>query len=254
MSGCGIGSGKPGLTRISEDELAGLDRPSLARQRLDAAALDRRLVDAVFVTQRIEVARLRAEILHGQNADAREALILLASDGEDAAPIFLGIAECAHADVDLTFAERRVPVLRIVDALVAELPGARRHPFAKSLGKALQRILGKAERLKAGIADPDRKPGIGRSPPTRGGIDVRCQPAKKLATRLSIVDAQEHVSAEVRRGPRPENGRLDLVQVERRRTRHNIRGCGSLTDDMAFSFTDPCSFRFDHEPTDPPGD
>ena len=57
--------GNAGLTRISEDELAGLDRPSLARQRLDAAALDRRLVDAVFVTQRIEVARLRAEVLHG---------------------------------------------------------------------------------------------------------------------------------------------------------------------------------------------
>ena len=63
----------PGLTRISKDELAGLDRPSLPRQRVDAAALDRRLVDAVFVTQRIEVARLRAEVLHGQNADAREA-------------------------------------------------------------------------------------------------------------------------------------------------------------------------------------
>ena len=49
---------------------------------LDAAALDRRLVDSVLVTQRIEVARLGAEILRGQNADAREAFVLLASDRE----------------------------------------------------------------------------------------------------------------------------------------------------------------------------
>src|SRR4030095_13727725 len=34
----------PDLARISEDELAGLDRPTLAGQRLDTAALDRRLV------------------------------------------------------------------------------------------------------------------------------------------------------------------------------------------------------------------
>ncbi len=56
--------GNAGLTGISQDELAGLDQRPLAGQRLGAAALDRRLVDAVFVTQRIEVARLRAEVLH----------------------------------------------------------------------------------------------------------------------------------------------------------------------------------------------
>ena len=80
--------GNAGLARISKDELAGLDRPSLAGKRLDAAALDRRLVDAVLVAQRIEVARLRAEVLHRQNADAGEALILLAGDGEQRAATF----------------------------------------------------------------------------------------------------------------------------------------------------------------------
>ena len=123
MSGCGIGSGNPGLTRISKDELAGLDRPALARKRVDAAALDRRLVDAVLVAERIEVARLRAEVLSLQNADTREAFILLASDGEGAAPLFLGIAECAHADVNLTCAERELPVFRIVDALRRQAAG-----------------------------------------------------------------------------------------------------------------------------------
>ena len=46
---------------------------------------------------------------------------------------------------------------------------------------------------------------------------MRCQPAQQLATRLSVVDAQRHVRAEVRRRPQPEDGRLDLMQVERRR-------------------------------------
>src|SRR5262245_3361340 len=55
-----------GFARIPEDELAGFDRPTLARQRLDTAALDRRLIDAVLVTQRIEIAGLRAEVLRVQ--------------------------------------------------------------------------------------------------------------------------------------------------------------------------------------------
>jgi hypothetical protein len=74
----------------------------------------------------------------------------------------------------------------------------------------LQRILRDAERLKAAIADPDRKPGIRRAPPTLGGTDVRDQPPQKRAASMSIVDAQKHVRAEVRRGPLSEDGCLDL--------------------------------------------
>ena len=46
---------------------------------------------------------------------------------------------------------------------------------------------------------------------------MRGQPPQELAARPRIVDAQEHVRAEVGRRPVPENGRLDLVQLERRR-------------------------------------
>src|SRR5262249_38886326 len=60
----------PCFARIAKDELPRLDRPALAGQRLDAAAFDRRLVDAVFVTERIAITRLRAEVLHGEHADA----------------------------------------------------------------------------------------------------------------------------------------------------------------------------------------
>ena len=127
-----------GLTGISKDELAGLDRPSLAGQRVDAAAFDRWLIDAVFVAERIEVAWLRAEVLGRHNADAREVLVLLAGDCEGSLLLFFGIAECAYADMDLTFTVRFVPIFRIVDAVVAELPGARCHAVAERLGEALQ--------------------------------------------------------------------------------------------------------------------
>src|SRR5262249_2482346 len=137
----------------------------------------------------------------------------------------LGIAECAHADVDLTFAEFLVPVLRIVDAVVPELPGARRHSCAELLWEALQRTLRKTERFKTRIRYPDPQPGISRGRPARGGIDEGRQPAEEFAARLSIVDAQERVSAEIRRWPLPENGRLNFMQFESRRA-----GLNTLVD------------------------
>ena len=42
---------------------------------------------------------------------------------------------------------------------------------------------------------------------------MRCQAADEFPARSSIVDAQEYMSAEVRRRPRPEDGRLDFMQV-----------------------------------------
>src|SRR5262249_55477813 len=148
--------------------------------------------------------RLRAEVLTGQHADAREALVLFASDREDVAPLLLGIAECAQSDMDLTRAERPLPVLRIVDALVAELPGARRHPNAERLGKACQRSTRNPERREARVTDRDRQPGVRGAPPVGGGVDIWCEPAQEVAARPGLVDAQEHVRAEVGRRAMPE--------------------------------------------------
>src|SRR5215475_4595187 len=75
----------PGFARISEDELARPDRPSLTRQRIDVA------------------------------------LVRLAGDSEGTAPLFLRVAEGGHTNVDLARTERGIPVLRIVDTFVPEL-------------------------------------------------------------------------------------------------------------------------------------
>ena len=52
-----------GLARVAQDELAGLDRLTLAGQGLDAAALDCGLTDRVPVTQGIQVAWLASEVM-----------------------------------------------------------------------------------------------------------------------------------------------------------------------------------------------
>ena len=84
---------------------------------------------------------------------------------------FLGITEYAHTDVDLAGAERSFPVLRMVNALVAKLLGARGHAHTECLRETLQRTLRKTERLKSRIADPDCYPGIGSNSPACSGID-----------------------------------------------------------------------------------
>ena len=75
---------------------------------------------------------------------------------------------------------------------------------------------------------------------------MRCQPAENARPSFSVVNAQEHVRAEVRRRPLPEHGRLDLMQVETRRVRRNIAADGFLTDDMGASF-----LGSDHSGPDP---
>src|SRR5262249_99049 len=96
------------------------------------------------------------------------------------------------------------------------------------LGEALQRVLGNAERFEACIADSDIQPDIGCDPRVCSRIDIRYQPAEKSTARLSIVDPQEHVCAEVWRRPRPQHGRLNLMQFESR------LGCRKILADSVF--------------------
>ena len=65
---------------------------------------------------------------------------------------------------------------------------------------------------------------------------MRCESPQELATRPSVVDAQEHVSAEVRRRPVSEDGCLDLMQLERRRGGRKIAAAGFFGRNMGASF------------------
>src|SRR5262249_35223714 len=137
--------------------------------------------------------------LHLQYANSGEAFVLFASNSDSSLPFLIGIAERADADMDVAFAERRLPIFRIVRFTIAELVGARSHSYAKRFGKALKRFRREFECLQTGMADSDGQPGVRCLPPARCGIDVRCQTTNKIATRFRIIDAQEQVSTEIRR-------------------------------------------------------
>jgi hypothetical protein len=201
------------LARIAEDELAGLDGPSLPGQRVDPAPLDGGLTDRVPVAQRVEVARLGAEVLRHQHRDPGEPLILLLRHLHRVAPGLLGVTEHADHDVNRAAAEGLVPVLGGVRPVVPQLVGARRHTHPERLGKGSERVLRQAQRHQPGIADGGRDPGLTGLPPLRGGVDVRGQPAHELAAGPGIVHVQHDVRAVVRLGPITQHRRLDVVEL-----------------------------------------
>src|SRR6266446_4372067 len=130
--------GHSGLAWIAEDELAGFDRLPLTRKRLDATALDGGLADAVFIAERVEAARLSAEVLSQQDGDARTTLILASRRLQGAAPLIFAIADNADLDMNLAGTEWPVPVLRIVCTVVTKLLRTSSHPHPKCFRKASQ--------------------------------------------------------------------------------------------------------------------
>ena len=130
-----------GLARITEDEFTRFDGATLSGQWIDTAALDGGLADTVLVAERIEIARLSAEVLSVQHRNAGKSVILLARQRHGAAPLFFGVAKNTDGDMNLAAAERLVPVLRIVLSAVKQDVGTRSHSHAKRLRKTLQRLL-----------------------------------------------------------------------------------------------------------------
>src|SRR5207245_5935575 len=109
------------LTWIAEDELPRFDRLPLTGKRIDTTAFNGGLADAVFIAERVETARLGAEVLNQQDGDARKTLILLPRCLHGAAPLLLGVADDADLDVNLSATARPVPVLRNVHSVVTKL-------------------------------------------------------------------------------------------------------------------------------------
>jgi len=124
---------------------------SLAGQRIDANAFDRRLVDAVFVTQReLRSPGCAPKSCHGQNTDAREAFVLLPERPRGRGVLFSSESLKALTPIwTCTRAVRLVPILGIVGRLrrqaALRAPPSRRETPP---GKALQRPLGKVLALR----------------------------------------------------------------------------------------------------------
>src|SRR6266478_7786954 len=199
------------LTWIAEDELPHFDRLPLTGKRIDATALDGGLSDAVFISERVETARLSAEVLNQQDGDARKTLILLPRRLHGAAPLLFGVADDADLDVNLSATERPVPVLRIVCSVVTKLLSTRSHSHSKCFRKALQGVFRQAQRHQPRIADRNRDPRVFGIPPIGGRTDVRRESPQELTAAVRIVDVQEKVRAKVRLRTIAQNSSLATV-------------------------------------------
>src|SRR5258705_12639679 len=202
------------LTWIAEDELTRFDRLPLTGKRIDATALDGGLSDAVFITERVETARLSAEVLNQQDGDARKTLILLPCRLHGAAPLLFCVADDADLDVNLSSTKRRVPVLRIVRSVVTKLLSTRSHSPSKCCRKALQRVFRHAQCHQPRIADCNRDPRVFGTPPIGGRTDVRRESPQETTAAARIVDVQEKVRAKVRLRTMAQNSSLNVVEVD----------------------------------------
>jgi hypothetical protein len=99
-------------------------------------------------------------------------------------------ADGTDPDVYLTASEWRLPVFRIIRFVVEKLLGTRSHTLTKCFREAFKRILGHAQCGQTGIGETDTDPGVVRSRPIGGGIDVGQKPPDQLTTVTGILDVQ----------------------------------------------------------------
>ena len=203
------------LALIAEDEFAGLDRPLLAWQRINAAALHCGLGDRIPETERVFRAVRRAEAM-------------LAEQGDAAAPVEFGarrrqrlveriIVDRVDGQREMAVArlEHVFPVFRRVGSEVAKLLRACGHALLERERKGLELGVGNAERLQTLEAERSADPEIEILAPIVGRSDMRCQPAEKIAGSRCLVEMEHGVNADIGFRPASEDQRLDVLQVER---------------------------------------
>ena len=173
------------------------------------------LTDRVLVAQRVEVARLGAEVLRHQHGDAGEApRYCCRAVSMVRRHVSSRVAE--DADRRCGSPRSRTAGPSSSDRSVRspqELSARAAIPTRNASGKLCERVLRHAQRHQPGIADRDRDPGLAGLPPLGGGIDVRRQPPQELATGPRIVHVEHDVRAVVRLGPIAQHRRLDVVEL-----------------------------------------
>ena len=205
-----------GLVLVAEHELADLERRLVRVGTDDAAALDRRLADAILEAERLALVGQRVDILAPEQLDAGQLAQGCASALNQRLEA-LGVGrEGQQHDVNVGGAERRLPVLGRVLADVAEIGGTSGHALLELGREAGQRLLGHTQRLEAVEREAEGQPsllgGVGR---VGGRGQGRRDPAQQLAAGAAVVDPQQEVGAGVGRGPRPQRAGLDIIKIGR---------------------------------------
>src|SRR5262245_1465702 len=145
MCHCGRGRQEPAcraarqLVLIAEDEFARLERLFLRIAAGDAAALDRRMTDAVLEPERFALIRQRVAVLPPNFGHARKIATACLDLVEDyRQPVSVGSYR-RDRDVDVRRSERLLPVLWSAVSGVAKKVSARGHAFLEFLRKAVER-------------------------------------------------------------------------------------------------------------------
>ncbi len=120
-----------------------------------------------------------------------------------------------HRDMAMAVAIRRLPLVGRILAGVAQLFGACRHALAERQRKAGERAVGHVQRLQPRMADRDAGPRGQILGPVRRRRDVRGEPPQQVATAFGLVDAQHGMEADIGLGPRAQDQRLDVIQLQR---------------------------------------
>ena len=151
--------------------------------RRPAAALDRRLADAVLEAERRAAGRELVAVLAPDQLDAGELRVGAAGLlGDGLQPRGVG-GEHGDGDVDVAGAERLLPVLGAAVADVAQLGGAGRHALPELRREAVQRLLRHAERLQAVVGEGDGDPGAVRGLGRRAGPSRRAACSRRTSAR-----------------------------------------------------------------------
>ena len=171
--------------------------------------------DAVAEAEEVLGLFVGAEFMRAEQRHAVRGLQLghRLADGAVAGGLVHGID--GQRDVALLALKRRVPVFRRVLAEVAQDVGTGRHALLKRQRKGLQRGFGNAQRLEPLVAEGDSGPGVEIVVEALGRRDVGGEPRDQVAAARGLVHMQHGVDADIRLGARPQDQRLNVVELQR---------------------------------------
>ena len=187
------------LVGVAEDDLARLERPLLRVRGGSAAPLDRGLADPVLEAEGRPPALELVAVLAPDHLDARELRMRAARLLDHGLQPLAVRGERRQGDVDVTGAERPLPVLRTAVADVAQQRRAGRHPLSELRREAVERALRDPERLQPVVGEGDRDPGVvGRIGRGSSAVDDVLQSPDELAPGGAVVDAEQQIRPDVR--------------------------------------------------------
>ena len=209
------------LVVIAEDELARCElapaacgvRQAVAGSRLGAAALQRRLGDAVFEAEMVSALGqgLRALLMDDRDGFVEARLQFGAS------PLQRLLVDAVERDEDVRLprTEPRLPVLGRALADVAEQMGARGHALAEVLGERRQQRGVDAERDEPRVSERQVQGGLGRTvrPPRLSRRHLVDQSPQPGAAARGVGDAHEHVGTH-RVGVPADEVALEVLEVQ----------------------------------------